>query len=400
MTPTFLGKALFNEPITITQEEAHLRVLKNGQPAKRKRKIDIEYKPKQVAWMDSSLKEIGGNGQIKVPAELLATASMSLGDEHFSKAVLDYRSAEKLLNTYLDPIRDFRTKAESECVHPQFNLTSTNTGRTSCAKPNAQNLPPEVEKMITGGTYKIVKADFKQLQIVGLALVTKDAQLIDDLQNGRDIHYETGKTVFNWTDPNQMNKADRRVVKNTNFGLIFGGSAGGIARQTGVDKKTVAQCINAFYSRYPGVKEWHDKIKDEALEKATPIPEEFNECGDQVRETYLRTPLGRLLRFEERDAPAWLKARTKRSIAFSPNEIVCYPIQGYTDGDLVPAFIVECNDYVGNSWFIPINMVHDSLWLLTTDPERTKVELNKAVERLNTSLGLKVPLALDITVEG
>lgn len=399
MTPTYMGRALFGEPIEITHDEPGLRILKNGQPAKRKRKITDVFTYRGIACLDSKLKEVGGNNQIKVPAELLATAVQALGDEHFAKHVLDYRTSEKLLGTYLEPISLFLKESGGTTVHPQFNLTSTNTGRTSCAKPNAQNMPPEVEKLITGGKYRLVKADFKQLQIVGLALVTKDPQLIKDLVDGADIHYETGKTVFKWAKPEDMNKETRRVVKNTNFGLIFGGSAGGIAGQTGVDKRTVQLCIDAFYARYPKVKDWHESIVAEVEAKSTPMPEEFNDHGDQIRESYVKTLMGRVLRFQERDVPKWVTAKTKRTVGFSPNEIVCYPVQGFTDGDLVAAFIVECVDYLGTMTFIPINMVHDSLWLLTRDPEATKVQLQQALDRLNTDLALEVPLKLDVTVE-
>lgn len=400
MAPSVLGRALHGLPITVTSEEPGLRILKSGQPAKRKRKISTEFTPHSEWRKDQRPPVMGGNNQILVPAERLAEVA-SAWPGHWAQDVLDYRTSEKLLGTYLLPIDDFTTRSGSGgYIHPQWNLTTTNTGRTSCNKPNAQNLPPEVEKMITSGDsrWKIVKADFKQLQIVGLALLTKDPQLIKDLQDGNDIHYETGKSVFGWQDPKDMNKGDRRVVKNTNFGLIFGGSAGGIAKQTGVHKRMVQQCIDAFFARYPKVKEWQEKMIKQVEDSATPIPEEFHN-GDQVREGFLRTPLGRLLRFEEREAPPWLVAKTHRSVGFSPNEIVCYPVQGYTDGDIVPAFLNELVPLMNDATLIPINMVHDSVWLLTNDPEVTKVHLNTALQYVNTSLMLEVPLKLDITVE-
>jgi len=398
-TPSNVGKLLFDLPLEIQDFEPAGRVLKNGQVAKRRRKIDFVYNPPE----DEHHKNMASlpvprtkSGQIQTSDDLL---DLMVGVTPVTDLVRGYRSSSKLYSTYMKPSMEFVLAAGEYRLLPTFHLTTTVTGRSSSSGPNAQQLPPELEACITArvaGEF-IVKADFKQLQICGVAMLSKDPQLIDDLNNGRDVHFETGKSVFGWTVESDMNKEDRRIVKNTNFGLIFGGKAAGIARQTGVDKKIVQQCIDAFYSRYPGVKTWVDKNIQLVETLAVPAENEFIN-GAQVREAYLQTPAGRVLRFTEHEAPEWVQRKTGKSLAFSPNEIANYPVQAYTDGDLALIYLAILGT-ASNPVFTPINFVHDSVWVLTKDPQKTKVQLLEALDTLNTKMGLSVPLKLDFTVE-
>lgn len=396
-TPSSIGKLLFDLPITVEDWEPAGRVLKSGKIAKRRRRIPTEYKAKRDNINDTMSKlpvPKTASGAIQTSDDLLDALSKLRAD--IVEPVRKYRANLKLYSTYLAPTLEWGVYGS---VFPSYHLTTTATGRSSSAGPNAQQFPPELEKHlvpVTPGHY-MVKADFKQLQICGVAMLSKDSQLIDDLNAGRDVHYETGKTVFGWKDPSEMNKEDRRVVKNTNFGLIFGGKAAGLARQTGVAKHLVQACIDAFYARYPTVKTWVEANQEMVEAIAAPAEGEFIN-GVQVREAFMQTPAGRILRFTEREAPDWVRRRTGKQLAFSPNEIANYPVQAYSDGDIALTYLAILG-MVPNAPFTPINFVHDSVWVQTTDVDATKKVLLEALDELNTKMGLSVPLKLDFIVE-
>jgi DNA polymerase I-like protein with 3'-5' exonuclease and polymerase domains len=397
-TPKNIGRLLFDLPIEIEDWEPAGRVLKSGKISKKRRRTAVEYKPPEDdlhAKMLSLPVPKTASGAIQTSDDLLDTLASVRSD--IVPFVKEYRATSKLHGTYLQPTVEWRSTAMMTTIHPSFHLTTTNTGRTSSSGPNAQQFPPELEATICAPDSRtfIVKADFKQLQMCGVAMLSGDTQLIYDLNHDVDVHYETGKMVFSWKDPSDMDKATRRVVKNINFGLLFGGRAKGLARQTGVTKEIAQKCIDAFNKRYPGVSEWVKKNCELVESIAQPAEGEFIN-GHQVREAFLQTPAGRILRFVEREAPAWVR----KDVCFSPNEIANYPVQAYCDGDLALIFLAILSTSEGfmNTW-TPLNFVHDSVWVMTTKPDETKLQLQAAVDELNTKMGLSVPLKLDFTVE-
>jgi DNA polymerase I-like protein with 3'-5' exonuclease and polymerase domains len=398
-TPSNVGKLLFDLPIEIEDWEPAGRVLKSGKISKRRNRISVVYQaPEDKHHTDIGLLPIPKtqSGAIQTSDDLLDLLAKHVPG--VVEPVKAYRAASKLASTYLDPSLEFGRKAGVSTLHPSFHLTTTNTGRSSSSGPNAQQFPPELEKCIVAQHgHWLVKADFKQLQICGVAMLSGDPQLLDDMKNDRDIHYETGKTVFGWKDPSEMNKADRRTVKNTNFGLLFGGKAGGISKQTGVSKALTQKCIDAFFLRYPQVQVWINKNIDLVEQIAIPAEGEFID-GNQVREAFLQTPAGRVLRFVERVVPDWVRAKTGRAIGFSPNEIANYPVQAYTDGDLALTYLAILG-VLEDRKFTACNFVHDAVWVLTSDVAGTKLQLQEALDELNTKMGLSVPLNLDFTVE-
>jgi len=390
LTPKNLGLVLHGLPITLEERRPSGRILKSGKVSKRIEVVRTEY--------TTTYKPIlpivrTGSGAIKVDDDVLQ-AHADAGSP-IAKNMQLIRTSEKLTSTYTGPALEYMKATGFHAIHTKFNQTVTNTGRTSSTGPNVQNLPPEIELCVRAPKDKyLVKADFSQLQICGLAMVTGDEQLIEDVNSNTDIHYETGKSVYRWTKPEDMKKDTRRVVKNVNFGLIFGGTAKGLSKQTGVEVGTIQLLINSFKKRYPKAYAFGTELAKKMEEQATPSEGEFID-GVQVREAFSMTPSGRLLRFVERTAPAWLAAKTKRPLSFSPNEIANYPIQGYTDGDLAIQFLALM---YWNGIRI-INLVHDAYWFLTDDPVGLKIQVSALLDHFNEALKLKVPLKLDFAVE-
>lgn len=392
LTPKNLGCVLHGLPITIEERRPSGRVLKSGKVSKRLEVIKTEYKNRSGCHATLPVLRTA-SGAIRVDEDVLK-AHADAGSI-IAKNMMEIRSSQKLTSTYTGPALEYMNATGFDCIHSKFNMTTTNTGRTSSTGPNVQNLPPEVEKCIRApkGKY-LVKADFSQLQICGLAMVSGDEQLIFDVNNDVDIHYETGKSVYHWKTPGDMTKETRRVVKNVNFGLIFGGTARGLSYQTGVDVGTIQLLINAFKKRYKKAYDFGKELAKQMEDTARPSEGEFID-GVQVREAFHMTPSGRLLRFVERLAPAWLAKKTGKPLSFSPNEIANYPIQGYTDGDLAVQFLA----FMYWNGIRIINLVHDAYWFLTDDHYKLIMDVTALLDRFNKTLRLKVPLKLDFSVE-
>jgi DNA polymerase I-like protein with 3'-5' exonuclease and polymerase domains len=193
---------------------------------------------------------------VKTPSGEYAMDESILGsrelDHPWCKKYLELKKLSKLLNTYVNNILDNCAASHDGRLHHNLNLTTASTGRTSCSDPNMQNTPTEATDLKScfvsrwGEDGVLVEADFKALEMVGFATVNPDPQLIDDLNNGRDPHTETGKAVF----PHEMTELERRQVKGVNFGTIYGGGSKAVADNAGIDEKLCKKIQKALKHRY------------------------------------------------------------------------------------------------------------------------------------------------------
>lgn len=256
-----------------------------------------------------------------------STEAVLLADQ-----LLDWKEVDKLIGTYYGPFLE-EVKHTGGTLHPKLNTCATATGRLSSSNPNGQNMPLAARECIKSRYGCIYEIDFKQLEVVALAHLSQDQQLLDDLANGEDIHFNTGKRVMGWKVPADMTSAQRKLVKNVNFGLIYGGGASGLSEQTGQPKKLVQSLIDSFYTRYPGVAEWQKEFYTAVTDNMKTAGFQGNE---QVYSSLYEDPTtGRRFFFKEHESPAWMKARTGRSYSFKPTETKNYPVQGFAGGDIV-----------------------------------------------------------------
>lgn len=289
-----------------------------------------------------------------------------------ARAVREYRDANKTISTYIDGLRG-HIAADGK-LYGNLNQCVTSTSRLSSSNPNLQNLPnkSDVKKAFVsrfGEDGEIVELDYSQLEVIALAVITGDPQLKQDIRDGRDLHFETGKEVFGWRNESEMDKETRRVVKGVNFGLIYGGTANGLAHTTGQPKSTVEKLINAFYKRYPRVKMWqNDAVHAVQHGDVEPVRGVTTKNGQPVHESCYESPTGRVYTFRTYDAPEWLQEKGEAT-SFSPTEIKNYMIQGTATGDIVPiALSILCDRFVWyheNDMAYLTNTVHDSILIDT-----------------------------------
>lgn len=299
-----------------------------------------------------------------------------------AREILEYRKANKLLSTYLGPM--LHTSAIQGTVHPKLNTAITATGRLSSSNPNGQNMPEEARQLIHGNL--ITELDFSQLEMVAVACISKDKNLISDLSNGVDIHYNTAAQVFGAGNAKTM----RKIAKNVNFGLLYGGKATGLSHQTGVDKNKVQKLIDAFYSRYPRVAKWQKEVFETVVDNMYPL--DIKNGEQRYASEYTENVSRRRFTFIEQESPAWLRRRTGRKFSFSPQQTSNYPIQGFAGGDIVMDVLTRLWRATYRTPVKYIMTVHDSI-ILEVPPE---FDIAKEIDKVlvETEAHFKLPIQL------
>jgi DNA polymerase-1 len=205
-------------------------------------------------------------GQPSTAEAVLQTLAL---DYPLPKIVLEHRSLSKLKSTYTDSLPRQINPATGR-VHTSYNQAVTATGRLSSTNPNLQNIPirttegREIRKaFIAPPGYKIVSADYSQIELRIMAHLSQDKDLLAAFSNGEDIHKATAAEVFAIALEN-VTKEQRRSAKAINFGLIYGMSAFGLARQLDISHEAAQNYIDLYFARYPRVKDFMEETRNKA----------------------------------------------------------------------------------------------------------------------------------------
>jgi DNA polymerase-1 len=237
-------------------------------------------------------------------------------DYPLPKLLLEYRSLSKLKSTYTDKLPEM-IKPSTGRVHTSYHQAVTATGRLSSSDPNLQNIPIRTEEgrrirqaFIAPDGYRIVAADYSQIELRIMAHLSGDAGLLKAFKEGRDVHKATAAEVFE-VDPEEVSGDQRRKAKAINFGLIYGMSAFGLAKQLHLGRKEAQQYIDRYFERYPGVRDYMDKTRALAKEQG-----------------YVETLFGRRLYLPE------INARNKMRVQAAERTAINAPMQG-TAADII-----------------------------------------------------------------
>lgn len=182
------------------------------------------------------------------------------------KIILEFRSLTKLKTTYTDRLPE-QINPKTNRVHTSYNQAGTSTGRLSSSDPNLQNIPVRTvegrkirQAFIAPPQFKIVSADYSQIELRIMAHLSQDQGLLDAFANNLDIHKATAAEIFGMK-LNEVTSEQRRRAKAINFGLIYGMSSFGLAKQIGVDRHIAQEYIDLYFSRYPGVKHYMERTR-------------------------------------------------------------------------------------------------------------------------------------------
>ena len=210
-----------------------------------------------------------------------------------------------------------------------------------------------------GDKGNLFEIDFSQLEIVALAYLTQDPQLVEDIVEGRDMHTIRARELFNTETPT---KAQRTAAKSLSFQLQYGAGAVSMSKKLGLSKDLCTTFIKNYYERYPVVKKWQDAMIKQVKETKSLNGKRKIRNGQEQRAVRIRSCTGRLYTFIQQEAPEFIK-RTGSEWGFKPTEIKNYFVQGLATGDIVPLFAGELHSeiYKRRIDVKLINTVHDSV---------------------------------------
>jgi DNA polymerase-1 len=296
------------------------------------------------------------------------------------KLIIEHRSLSKLKSTYTDKLPE-QINVKTGRVHTSYHQAVTATGRLSSSEPNLQNIPirsPEGRKIrqafIAPEGYKIVAADYSQIELRIMAHLASDEGLITAFSLGEDVHRATAAEVFNV--PLSDVTADlRRKAKAVNFGLIYGMSAFGLAKQLDVSRSDAQTYINAYFARYPGVKKYMDDTRILAKEQG-----------------YVETLFGRRLYLPEIDS------RNAALRQYAERTAINAPMQG-TAADIIKRAMLSVDEWLlrGEIDAKMIMQVHDEL-VFEINAQDVDVAVEKIKSLMSGAAELNVPLIVDVGV--
>jgi DNA polymerase-1 len=192
-------------------------------------------------------------------------------DYPFAKNIIEHRGLSKLISTYTKRLPE-QVNAQTQRIHTSYNQTGAATGRLSSSEPNLQNIPIRTKEgrrirqaFIAPPGYKIVRADYSQIELRIMAHISSDENLLAAFAQNLDVHQATAAEVMG-VPLDKVTTEDRRRAKAINFGLIYGMSGFGLAKQMGVDRQTAQAYIERYFTRYPGVKAYMENTRLEAHE--------------------------------------------------------------------------------------------------------------------------------------
>lgn len=314
----------------------------------------------------------GGISTNEVVLEKLAV------DYPLPKLILQTRTLSKLKSTYTDKLPHL-IDPQSGRVHTTYAQAVAITGRLASNNPNLQNIPVRTEigrrirrSFIAPANNKIVSADYSQIELRIMAHLSDDATLIDSFQHNEDIHKRTAAEIFG-IDQDKVTSEQRRYAKTINFGLIYGMSEYGLSKSLGIEIQAAQHFISRYFSRYPGVHEYMEKIKDQAIQKG-----------------YVETLYGRRLYLPG------LQSRNGNERAAAFRAAINAPMQG-TASDLIKLAMISVHQWLKQNKLSSrlIMQVHDELVLEVPDNETTII--CKTIPDIMANVAkLKVPLIADI----
>ncbi|MEJ1298546.1 MAG: DNA polymerase I [Candidatus Sedimenticola sp. (ex Thyasira tokunagai)] len=295
--------------------------------------------------------------------------------------ILQHRGLSKLKSTYTDKL-PLMVDRDSGRVHTSYHQTVAATGRLSSSDPNLQNIPVRSEEgrrirqaFIPAPGYRMVAADYSQIELRIMAHLSGDEGLLRAFAEGVDIHRATAAEVFGATSPDGVTSDQRRSAKAINFGLIYGMSAFGLAKQLGIGRGDAQSYVDLYFERYPGVQAFMDSTRLEAHEKG-----------------YVETVFGRRLYLPE------INSRNGMRRAAAERTAINAPMQG-TASDIIKRAMLAVSSWIEKER-PPLQMmmqVHDEL-VFEVREEQLEVCSAKIRELMEGAAELKVPLVVDVGV--
>ncbi len=303
-------------------------------------------------------------------------------DYELPAVIIDYRGVSKLKSTYTDKL-PLMINARTGRIHTSYHQAVAATGRLSSADPNLQNIPIRTEDgrrirkaFVAPRGHVLLAADYSQIELRIMAHLSGDEGLLEAFEKELDVHRATAAEVFG-ARLDGVTADQRRSAKAINFGLMYGMSAFGLARQLGIARGEAQEYIDVYFDRYPGVKKYMDDTRRAASEKG-----------------YVETVFGRRLYLPE------INARNAQRRQYAERSAINAPMQG-TAADIIKRAMIDLH-----GWLLDedpgarmIMQVHDEL-VFEVEKKAVTAVAKEITTRMNAAAELKVPLKVEVGVGG
>ncbi|EIU6822168.1 DNA polymerase I [Vibrio parahaemolyticus] len=299
-------------------------------------------------------------------------------DYPLPKLILEYRGLAKLKSTYTDKLPKMINPSTGR-VHTSYHQAVTATGRLSSTDPNLQNIPIRNEEgrrirqaFVAPAGYKVLAVDYSQIELRIMAHLSGDQALLDAFRDGKDIHAATAAEIMG-VSIDQVSSEQRRRAKAVNFGLIYGMSAFGLAKQLGIPRGEAQAYMDKYFERYPGVMQYMEDTRSAAADKG-----------------YVETIFGRRLHLPE------IKSRNGMRRKAAERAAINAPMQG-TAADIIKKAMLLVDQWIqeeGNGRVKLLMQVHDELVFEVEESSLSEIE-SKVQKLMESAAELKVPLVAE-----
>lgn len=293
------------------------------------------------------------------------------------RLLLEHRTLSKLKSTYTDKLPTL-INTKTQRIHTSYHQAVASTGRLSSSDPNLQNIPVRTEEgrrirqaFVAPSGYQILAADYSQIELRIMAHLSQDKRLCDAFAHGEDIHRATAAEVFA-IDLDKVESEQRRAAKAINFGLIYGMSAFGLARQLGITRTEAQQYVRLYFERYPGVKKYMDNIREQARAQG-----------------YVETLFGRRLYLPD------INNKNVQRRQYAERTAINAPMQG-TAADIIKRAMIQIDEWIQHQQADckMIMQVHDEL-VFEVHKDSGELVKQQVIQRMVVAADLSVPLVVD-----
>ncbi len=319
-------------------------------------------------------KKSAKSGAYETSAEVLE--ELAAGGFEIANKTLEWRQLQKLKSTYTDAL-DKQINPKTGRVHTRYGMAVAATGRLSSIDPNLQNIPIRTQEgrkirtaFIAASGYKLISADYSQIELRLLAEMADITPLKEAFKSGRDIHAATAADMFG-VPLDKVDSELRRRAKTINFGIIYGISAYGLASRLGISNREAADFINAYFNQYPGIKDYMERTKLEAREKG-----------------FVSTMFGRKCHIPG------INDKNGAVRSFSERAAINAPLQG-TAADIIK--IAMINIHLLSISAHMLLQVHDEL-LFEVKAEEAEAQARIIKKTMESAVHLSLPLTVEIGI--
>lgn len=316
-------------------------------------------------------------GQPSTAEDVLAELA---GDYELPAVIIDYRSVSKLKSTYTDKL-PLQIASSTGRIHTSYHQAVAATGRLSSTDPNLQNIPirtPEGRRIrqafVAPAGQVLLAADYSQIELRIMAHLSADPGLMKAFAEEQDVHRATAAEVFGMA-LDEVTDDQRRSAKAINFGLMYGMSAFGLAKQLGIARGEAQEYVNLYFDRYPGVKAYMDDIREQASANG-----------------FVETVFGRRLYLPE------INARNANRRQYAERTAINAPMQG-TAADIIKRAMISVHHWLNEErpGARMIMQVHDEL-VFEVEQDNIDAVRERVIELMNAAATLSVPLRVDAGV--